>query len=73
MARNSDMVSRNSQRSETALSGSRATRVGVTNRTPEYRVRGRRGVRARRRAYRIAERQANGTYRQPTGGTITNS
>ena len=38
-----------------------------------YRPRGRRGVRARRREARIAQRQANGTYRQPTGGTITNS
>lgn len=37
------------------------------------RVTGRRGVRARRREARIAQRQANGTYRQPTGGTITNS
>ena len=37
------------------------------------RLRGRRGVRARARAQRIAMRQANGTYTQPSGGTTTNS
>ena len=37
------------------------------------RQRGRRGVRARARQARIEARMANGTYRQPTGGTITNS
>ena len=37
------------------------------------RQRGRRGVRARRREARIAQRMMNGTYTQPSGGTITNS
>ena len=38
-----------------------------------WRVRGRRAVRARARQARIAARQANGTYTQPSGGTGTNS
>jgi len=37
------------------------------------RYRGRRGVRARRRLYRIGARKAVGTYQQPSGGTTTNS
>ena len=37
------------------------------------RQKGRRGVRARRRNGRILTRMLEGTYTQPSGGTITNS
>ena len=47
--------------------------TGKYSNDASYRPRGRRGVRARRREERIAQRMANGTYRQPNGGTITNS
>jgi len=54
-----------------SLSGDRT--VNRYSDEASYRPRGRRGVRSRRRENRIAQRIANGTYRQPTGGTITNS
>ena len=38
-----------------------------------FRNRGRRGVRARARQNRIADRRVAGTYRQPSGGGTTNS
>ena len=80
MARKDDWISRGemaqprSKRLAIAHEG-RTRRVGMDSRADasSYRMRGRRGVRARRRAYRIAERQYNGTYKQPGGGTGTNS
>ena len=65
--------------------GVRANQIPVTSETSRRtasiagvtevvtRSRGRRGVRARARQNRIADRRLNGTYRQPSGGTITNS
>ena len=50
-----------------------ARTMGQDAPTSSARVSGRRGVRARRREARIAQRMMNGTYRQPSGGTITNS
>ena len=48
-----------------------ATRIA--HQTALNRDRGRRGARARARQARIDARKARGTYRQPSGGVITNS
>ena len=45
----------------------------IAHRTALARSRGRRGARARARQARIDARRASGTYRQPSGGVITNS
>ena len=46
---------------------------GNNKREASTRNKGRRGVRARKRNDRILKRMANGTYTQPSGGTVTNS
>lgn len=79
MAKSRDPVSRLTERltkKYTPNQKAKLARVGkgrYGEKDSTSRLRGRRGVRARARAQRIAIRQYNGTYTQPNGGTITNS
>ena len=78
MARRRDATSRRTTREDRFVSRvnreSYQTRLYTTSVNDSTgRMRGRRGVRARAREARIEARIANGTYRQPGGGTTTNS
>ena len=73
MARRRDTVTRQIAGFRRATGNAYSPAVKNPYAGAEGRFSGRRGVRARARANRIAARKAIGTYRQPGGGTTTNS